>query len=236
MAQFQTRLSLTGAYSVDATLLEDIVERAKAFLQSEVTIEVNFSDVHYIKTENLEEVVQDSLVRTDVITGISILGRNARAHLKFFFKVRNNPVLPTIVVEIEGPQDACRSLSTHIERLLKVKRQWYSPIVPNNSFVSFATFFVAVSIVLVAPIVLTQIFVPPKTEPVAVIHVLGWVAWIVLVLWLTQFLFPKLIVEIGRSAEIASRKRGVRTGLFVSVILALVVGVAAALIATGISR
>jgi hypothetical protein len=76
MAAYDTRLSLNGAYSLDATLLQDVVERANAFPETETDIKFNFSDVHELASKKLSDLLQDSLMRTDPITQISIDGRN----------------------------------------------------------------------------------------------------------------------------------------------------------------
>jgi hypothetical protein len=76
MAAYDTRLSLNGAYSLDATLLQDVVERANAFPETETHIKFNFSDVHELASKKLSDLLQDSLMRTDPITQISIDGRN----------------------------------------------------------------------------------------------------------------------------------------------------------------
>jgi hypothetical protein len=49
---------------------------------------------------------------------------------------------------------------------------------------------------------------------------------------LRKVLFPQLIVEIGRSAEIAARAHALRNFVFVTVILTLILGIVASVVAS----
>jgi hypothetical protein len=227
MAQYQTQLSLLGAYCIDATLLQDVVERANAFLEAETTIEINFSHVHKLASSSLPDVVQDSLMRTNLITRIAITGSNygVAPYRAFSFEAQSGPFSPTISVNIWGNQEPSRSLSSHIEGLLRAKRQWYSYlIIGPPALGSVMALSAVVGLVLAVAVGAAFIFDRPSTQAVALITLAGVTVWLWPVILFSRFLFQPLIVEIGRSAEIASQKRGIQKFLFGSVVAALIIG------------
>jgi hypothetical protein len=141
MADYMTTLSLNGAYSLDATLLKDVVHRAEKFLADEVTIQFKFANVHRLESTSLKDILEDSLLRTDNLTEITAQGSNYRVDpaRRFEFKARGEVPFATIQIEVAGTQDECRSLISFLEPLLRAKRQWYSPIILTMSPVSVVT-------------------------------------------------------------------------------------------------
>jgi hypothetical protein len=238
MAQFQTQLSLLGAYSIDATLLQDVVEHANAFLDEDTEIEINFSGAHQLASSSLPDVLQDSLLRTDLITRVAITGANYRVEPKrvFNFEAQSEPMSPTISVRLSGNQEPCRSLSSHIEGLLKAKRQWYSKLVPGPTLGSVMVILAILLLVVAVAMGAAFIFNPSSMQSVGQIALVSMVIWFWPLMWFSRFLFPPLIVEIGRSAEIASQKRGMQKAIFGGVFGALMIGIAASLVANHLSK
>lgn len=238
MPEYKTTLSLSGAYRLDEALLQDLFQHAQAFVESKLSVRIECSDVHSLESNSLSEILRDSLLRMEVITEISIGGYSHSGLLRRFqFRARALEYVPTISIDIEGRQDSCRALGSHIEGLLRAKRQWYSPIIPSGRFsVALATATATGIVILATPPMLARIFAPSLVGPLVVSAIIGLFPCLALAYWLRRLLFPQLIVEIGQSAAIATRARGLRKFLFGGVLVALLIGIAASLIANALSK
>jgi len=239
-SKYKVTLSLTGAYILDALVLQDIWESAKNFLDSDVTTEISFSDVHRIESDTLSDALEDSIIRAYVMTAVTLSGKNYRVEpaRRFSLNARSETFLSPLWVEIEGRHEDCRGLGSRIEELLLAKRQWYSPLIPSGT----------ASDVVVIVVALAAAFAIPLSAAYAILgnsRMMGIAAAIELsltwpIIWLLhsarKFFFPQLIVSIGRSAEAGSRAKSARTFLFGGVLVALLVGVAGSLIANFLSR
>jgi hypothetical protein len=86
------------------------------------------------------------------------------------------------------------------------------------------------------PPAITWIFQPSIALIVLIIEFMGFWIWIVPLNWLRLILFPKLIVEIGRSGEIGVRARGIQRFVFSGIFATLILGVTASVIANFLSK
>lgn len=74
MAEYKTEVTLRGAYTVDQRVLRDIFERARTFLESELTVRVKFTGGHQLETNSVEAACADSLARMHLIEEIVLEG------------------------------------------------------------------------------------------------------------------------------------------------------------------
>jgi hypothetical protein len=229
-----------GAYALDEQILYDIYEAAKAFLDEGIEIEIECSGGAYkIKAEELSEALDDPLLRAHPITKIELSGSDYGADPKrrFSFKAEDDMFTPTVKLDIRGNHKDCSALASQLEKLISAKRQAYSPIAPNGDVTSGITTILAILAILAAPVAATYLVFGPERVPIPIAAetVLAFpLLWILH--RLRKTLFPSLVVEIRRSADIATRAKNARTTLLVGIVLALVVGVAASLIANRLSR
>jgi hypothetical protein len=161
-------------------------------------------------------------VRSQVISEISLAGTNYSVTLSrtFDFRAIGNPFSPTISVAISGEQDSCRSLISYIEERLSAKRKWYSALIPSNSF-GFITATSLIMLILFTKLLIIAKFNKAFSENYLYNAFFLIPAMLFILNWFRSLLFPQLLVNIGRSGEIASRAQGLRTFLFYGVLLTL---------------
>jgi hypothetical protein len=107
----------------------------------------------------------------------------------------------------------------------------------NGDFVSGFTTIAAVTAIAAVPIAAAYLFWGSERAVfVGVIELALFTPILALLQRFRKFVFPQLIVDVGRSADIAARAKSARTTLFVGIFLALVVGVASSLIANKIPQ
>jgi len=221
---------MNGSFVIDKQALEDIFEACRKFVGTDIEAEPDFSEVHKLSSTSLAEAFDDPLVRAQQITTLSFSGSDymTNPHRIISFRARRDFALSTIAVDIEGSQSEARSLRSHIEMMITPKRQWYSPIVLSPNWASGTTIVVVVLALLAMP-------------PLLAFHFRGedWFKWVLVaefaLIWpiilllnrIREFIFPKLIIDVGRSAEIGARARGARNVLFVAVLIGFAVSVAA---------
>src|SRR5579863_1431043 len=167
MARYETTLELQDAYMLDDKVLTDIFQRATAFVRSAVSISLNFGDVHTLNSDSLSEVLNDSLLSTDTVTEVVISGSNYENPARSSrFSISSATFRPTCRLSLEGEQDACRALSSHIEALLRAKRQWYSFMIIKESLLSMTWLFAIAVVVLVMPVLIVRLMRPSLVAPV----------------------------------------------------------------------
>jgi hypothetical protein len=132
---YKITVRLNGAYAVDEQLLDDIHQAARSFVGSGVKTEIECSDAHKIAAEQLADALDDAILRAHAITSIRISGSDYKAEpsRRFSFKARDDIFLPTFELELEGNHTDCAAITSQLEKLTKVKRQWYSPLVLNGT-------------------------------------------------------------------------------------------------------
>jgi hypothetical protein len=239
VTHYKLTVALRGAYALDERLLQDIYEAAQTFLNSDIKTQIDCSDAYKIEAECLSDALDDAILRAHAITSINLSGDNYKEQPKrrFSFRAHDEIFLSTIQIDIEGSHKECAALGAQLEKLLSVKRQWYSPLVLNGTVSSAVTTVVVVATIVAAPVALTYFAFGPERIgiPIFIEMTLIWP-----ILWMLhkfrKFFFPQLVVHIGRSADIAARARGARKLLLSSILLTLVVGVASSLIANRISK
>lgn len=229
-----------GAYALDEQVLRDVHEAAKAFLDGDIKIEIECSSGAYkVVAEEPAEALDDPLLRAHPITMIKLSGDNYKADPRrsFSFRARDDVFLPTIHIEMTGNHNDCSALASQLEKLMSAKRQAYSPMILNGDVTSTITTILAVLVIAAVPIAAAYLVFGaegvgiPLTAEMALAFPLLW-----LLHRLRKIIFPQLVVEIGRSDDMGKRARNMRSTLLVGIILALVVGVAASLIANRLSR
>jgi hypothetical protein len=241
IADYKTTLSLGGAYSIDEAFLRDIFEAAKKFGGTDVTVRIKLGAAHQFEATDLDEVLDDNLLRSHVITRITVYVNNYDVHpwRRFEFDARADIIGAPLTAEISGEQAACRDIRVQIEELSEAKRQWYSPFVASGN----PSFYVVLSAIIVAIFavpILVEIALYGRASTVVVqglsIGVAILMPSLILLTWLRTILFPKLAVEIGRSRDITARASSLRRLLFGGILLALVIGVTSSVIANYLSK
>jgi hypothetical protein len=241
MSVYQTTLSLRGGYNLDRQLLEEIFHHATVFVKGNVDVEIEFGDVHKLNSQDLEALLEDSLIRTDMITGVEIKGRNYEVEPRrsFDFEANSESVFrATCRLQVSGEQEISRALSDRIERLIRVKRQWYSPILLNDTESSLIIVIAVVLLIFALPIGIAWVInaTPRAALIIFMIEALGFWIWLYVLNRLRELLFPRLIFDIGRSAEVGKRSIGLQKFLFGAVFLTVILGVVASVIANFLYR
>lgn len=206
MPNYKTTLELGGAYRFDATVLEDIFAEAAGFLESDVTVSLNFSDAQRLESDDISEILEDQLLRMQVITGISLSGSNYKEVpvRRFRFVARGKDVLSTIEADVEGNREDSTALRNELEDLIRAKRLWYAPLFPINPFLLIALTCLATLIGgLVAGVVVRKFGATSEIAATAAVNALLPVFFLLILV--RKHLFPRLVVEIGCSADAASR-------------------------------
>lgn len=227
---YRTSIAMTGGFIIDKPALEDIFGAFRTFVDADLEIELDFSEVHELSSTSLDEALDDPLVRAHQITSLSFSGRNYKIAptRRVSLRARRDLVLSTIEVDIEGPQSDARSLRSHIETIVLPKRQWYSSIVLSPNWVSGIATVVVVLALLAMPLLLAFLAGGENLLKWAVVAEMALIWPIILILnRMREFVFPKLIIDVGRSAEIGARARGARNILFVVVLIGFAVSVTA---------
>lgn len=240
MASYKTSLELGGAYKFDAALFRDLYSAAVAFLESELKITLNFADVHRLTATDIDDALNDQLLRTHVISEFSLDGANylANPRRSFNLRARQDTFLATLSIEIEGSREQCTLLRNQIEDLLRPKKLWYSPLFPKNAAGGVALLLlsslIALAVVFGVGLLFGLTLNDASKLTAASFSIMAPV--LALLAWFRKILFPRLHLELGRSADVGSRAATVRNFVFGSVVLALMVGTAASLVANFLSK
>jgi hypothetical protein len=186
-------------------------------------------DKDTLSAKSADEVLDDALVRRKRIRSIRVRGSNydVKPPRTARLLIDTRWVTP-VHLSAEADHDSCSVLKSELDSLLVANRTSYAFLYPSTRML----FGVILVIALVVGVAISETFSEMKLsllEAGALSGLLSGGAAIGLI-QVRHILFPQLVIDIGRSGELARRSASRQQLLFISVGLALVVGIAATLI------
>jgi hypothetical protein len=233
MADYHSTVRKTGAYKIDKELILTIYRLQREFLEGDPECSACLEGDHKITVKDPSQLFDDPLVKAKYLNEVTMEGRGPSSRSVSVEFAKDHAFLDSARLIVAGESDRCIVLRGKIESLIDAKKQWYSFLMIGSA--TRATMLSTLSYLLIMALSVGIVFVSSGLDGL-VNHVLLWTLttpiWLTIFLsWVRPLLFPKIIFEIGQSADLGRRLESARNLIFVVMGLGLVVGIAAEVIA-----
>jgi hypothetical protein len=239
MAEYSASFREGGALQFGQDSVRDLVKAATDFTGEAAQVTIEFRGDHKIAASDLDQLLNDSYVRSLMIISIRIDSSRYRPAPRRTVDVKISSeylTLGAISVSIDGDRDASIVTRDRIEKIVRGCWTWYS-----RFYRPFQTEFQVARVVVVFIIVFLLLFAaflilrgiphsPDELAERAAEALLLSPSFYFVLAFLRNRLFPKLLFNLGKSADVAISAAYWRNIIFVGVGLAIVAGIATALI------
>ena len=107
MGKYSIDVDLKGAYRIAIDNLRDIDRALARFSLTSPTITVRFTNGHELRTETIEDIVQDPLPRARRIKTIDIRTSSKEGFERDSVRMGVSTILPAVDIDISGNKDKC---------------------------------------------------------------------------------------------------------------------------------
>jgi hypothetical protein len=229
IAGYATSFSRKGAYSFDETAIRDLWARAKDFAGKDTTIAVSLEGNHNVSVDDINAFFEDAFIRHNYMRSLAITGSDYTKKPSRRISIGlNTDGDPAVSVSIAGDRQQCSLARTEVENILQAKRIWYSPLILKSGALMSLILGMVLSF-LVAPIghIIRKYF--GMDESIRS-YFITMAPLLIVALWfvfpfLTR-LFPPLVFEHGKSAQVGTRAGYWRNVVGVGMALAFLVAIA----------
>jgi hypothetical protein len=219
MPEYSVEFHRNGAYAFDQSAISELCRVVRTLTDQDPIIALRFEDDHQIQGSDIETLLNDDEVRNFRLASVDLHAGNFVDSYISITIARDfgHP----ISIEIQGNKDSVTRARAEIESIIGRGRQWYSwhSIPPPWDFLGGITVWALVSLPLALGVL--RFVSPSAGNGIRALIVLPLI-W--LTFWLMTTMFPKLVFDIGRSAELARRASNVRIMVFVAIALGALVG------------
>jgi hypothetical protein len=214
LAEFSTSFSKTGGYIVTRDAIMDLYAACSEFAGSPPRMTIELAGNFNIQGSDVIELLDELYVKSKPILRLRIdaSGRLNNAHRRSVSISLTNESSgirswgSSIDVSLSGEKAGTVAARDEIEARLAGLRKWYSLMLPNNDAMDFLLFLV----VLVCSLFLTGYiffrYLNPNSGSTPTLAELSgflcqWFVTVVAIAFLRKKLFPKLLFDIGKSAD-----------------------------------
>jgi len=220
-----------------ATEIRTFYDSIRRFLCNDrPSVAINFVGDHEIQGEDLDTLLNDPYVTSKKIVTIKIRGHNfyikptrsASVNLSSEFGVECR-------CSIEGDRDAALLLRNQIEETLQGCAPWYAKLyLPSGTTSDGVRLGIGLTICWTIAVVLAIFLTTVPGHKIDLLFLMQWSGCGFVLLWIWLFLnrqmFPRLLFDIGKSAEKVAASKYWRNTVFVGLVLAVIAGVVSSLI------
>ena len=231
MAEYATGFDKAGGYSFDDDAITDLWEQAKAFVGDEAGVEIKLEGAQRIRVKDVKEIFEDVFVKRAFIEQISISGSifGATPRKAISINIRREAFADGVSFSISGDRHECTTRRTEIENIINASRLWYSFIFQRSASAYFFNGVITAVAVIAIFLSITRLFDGPIWVEVP-IFVFAYICVSIIIGVFERVLFPKIIFDFGKSANVGQRATFWRNLLGAGIGVALVVGVVAGLV------
>jgi hypothetical protein len=224
MATYATSFTKRGGYSFDERAIADLWNQAKSFVGDDANITVKLEGDHEIRLKEVNELFEDAFLRHNFIEQLSIYGSDFRAE-----PVKNISISLGyyVWVSISGDRQECAVKRTEIENILGGRRIWYSKLFAGGVVKWFLGGVIVSGIInFVAERIRRRVGLDDSFLSATIIALPLIVLVVLLFATAKDRMFPRLVFELGKSAQVGKRAEYWRNAVGIGVVLAFVVGIA----------
>jgi hypothetical protein len=229
MAEYSTDINRRGPFIFDRVAITTFYDLIRKFLLNDrPTVSIGFVGEHSIQSDDIDSLLEDAYVSSRQIVKIGIEGSN------YALKPRRSGSITLsseygqeVRVSIKGDRDPSTLLRGEIEGILHGCTPWYARLyLPAGSIYDGIRmgigFVVCWAITVAVPLAATP---GQKIDVLFLLSSSGFGLWVLLAwLFLNRRMFPRLLFDIGKSAEKVSAAKYWRNTVFVGIILAVLTG------------
>ena len=210
-----------------------ITSIARKFLDGEeVKLSMSLEDSQSVSTADAADIFNDFLIQSRSIENLSIAGSNYKAEPPHSISITLTRTFDPVRVRVSGDRDRCTIVRGEVLEVMASRKQWFSFLYSGFfgwsiplSIGGFLGFYFGGAIAIDDKTLSS--FVSKFSFLIA--------STLVATYWIRRLLFPKMQFDFGKSGRQASAIEKWRTFIFVVVIVGLIVGVVASLIAARMS-
>jgi hypothetical protein len=230
-AIYSASIDLSGAYKVDQEAITQMTLIARKFLDGEeVKLSMSLEDSQSVSTADAADLFNDFLIQSRSIENLSIAGSNYKAAHPTSISITLTRTFDPVRIRVSGDRDRCTIVRGEILEVMASRKQWYAFL-----YSGFFGWSIPLSIGgFLGPSfggVIDEKTISPFGFKLSFLIASIFVA----AYWIRRLLFPKLQFDFGRSGRHVSAVEKWRSFIFIVVMVGLIVGVVASLIATRMS-
>ena len=235
MPEYSTDITKRGAFVVDSQRIKILNGTITKFLGRRPSIEIEFEGSYKISGSNLDELLADPYVGSKIIRTIQFSGyadeRRMTLRLGTDFNVAR--LVPVDIDIVSDNHNAMILARNTIEETITSHKQWYwifmlPDIVP--ALIGYILFVPIVAGLFVFGTNWLFHLEMINEKYISGYLVLAWAILATAIFYLKQQMFPKMIFDFGKSAEVARNAAWWRNFVGLVVIVGIIVGVIGALI------
>ncbi|MGY4506608.1 hypothetical protein [Bradyrhizobium sp. USDA 3650] len=239
MAKYSASFFDGGALQFDENSIRDLVSAGRNYLETAPTITLEFDGDHNLQSDDLENILSDPYIRSRNIISVQINGSRYRPEPARSFQVKISSeyaTLGSVRLSIEGDRDASIVTRNQVETTIRGCWTWYArlyrPIDVSFQLIRLISGWTLVYALLFSAFLKLRGFpeTPEQLAKLAAETLFLSPTIYLIVAFLRNRLFPKLLFAIGKSADAVARAAYWRNFVFIGVGLALLTGIAATLI------
>jgi hypothetical protein len=237
MAGYSTEINRRGPFVFDRAAIRSLCASLRKFLCNDrPVVSFGFVGDHSIESDDIDSLIGDDYVSSRRIVKIKIGGTNY--HIK---PSRSATITLSseygveVRASIGGDRDPSLLLRNEIESMLESCTPWYARLyLPAGHTYDGARLAIGFTICWVIVVAIALLQAPPPDRKIDIWFLLQWSGSGVMLLWAWLFInrrmFPRVLFDIGKSADQVAAAKYWRNTVFVGVVLAVIAGVVATLI------
>jgi hypothetical protein len=231
MVSYSANFQKHGAYRIDQATIQQLLRVVKEFTGVSPKITFKLHGDHEIEHTELRELLDDTYVTSKNIAEAEIEGLGREASISIKLCVPEVMDLP-IMVRINGDREKCVGARTKLEAIFQGSEEWYSRYMFPRIFGFYLGYIVGVPALILAAIIMVHHLVGQEMLT-GDGKIYGWAVLEWFAIWATCFglkrrMFPKMMFDISRSADLAKSalfwRNLVGTGVAVGLIAAVLGG------------
>ena len=200
MTDFSVKFIRFGGYSFDEETILELVRQANSFMKTDVDVEATLKGGHTIVSKNLQELLEDSYVKSNLIEQLVIRAWNTEVKPlhKVWITLRDSGFGEGISVDLSADRELCTMTRAEVQNIIEGRRQWYSRLYIEGGWLLLLALLWCVCMGAVSAAMLSAYLSGQWAVSVIGGLISGSVFGIAGV-YVMRRMFPRVTFEIGRS-------------------------------------